>query len=69
MFGDIWPIRNWASLGAIIGCLFQFVQIIQSPPQSFSYNSGRLIGGLVLGAIVGALVAMIRNTLAGAKSP
>lgn len=70
MFGDVWPIKQWAFLGAVIGVLFQIVQImgrISPMPGSLSYNAGRLLGGLFVGAVIGVLVALIRNSLAARR--
>lgn len=68
MFGDVWPIGRWAGLGATVGAMFQAVQIIgQGAGASWSYNSGRIVGGLLLGAVVGALTAVIRNALLAGK--
>jgi hypothetical protein len=70
MFGEVWPIKQWALLGAVIGALFQIVQImgrVSPVPGSMSYNAGRLIGGLFVGAVIGCLVALIRNALAAKR--
>jgi len=67
MFGNVWPIRNWAGLGAMVGALFQAYQIMTGPAQSWSFNSGRIIGGMFVGAAVGAMTAVVRNTLSARK--
>ncbi len=67
MFGDVWPIRNWAGLGAIVGALFQAFQIMNGPAQSWSFNSGRIIGGMFVGAAIGAMTALLRNRLLAGK--
>lgn len=67
MFGPVWPIPQWAGLGAIVGALFQAFQIMTGPAQSWSFNSGRIIGGMFVGAAIGAMTAVIRNTLLAGK--
>ena len=63
MFGDVWPVKQWAAMGAFVGALFQSFQIMTGPAQPWSYNSGRIIGGMFVGAAVGALTAVVRNSL------
>lgn len=65
MLGDIWPIGRWAVMGAAVGVVFQLVQIMgmASPIPGWSYNSGRLLGGLLMGTVFGALIAYLRNAL------
>ena len=67
MFGPVWPIKQWAGLGAVIGALFQFFQVIRMGigDGGYAYASGRLLGGALVGAVFGAFVALIRNFLAG----
>ncbi len=69
MFGKIWPVGQWAGLGAVIGGLFQLVQAMNQGlfTHGFAYVSGRLLGGAVVGAIFGVFVALIRNHVAGGK--
>jgi hypothetical protein len=67
MFGDVWPLKQWAVLGAVIGVLYHALQVVNQGllALGYSYVSGRLLGGLFVGAAVGALVALVRNQLAG----
>jgi hypothetical protein len=67
MFGDVWPLKQWAGLGAVIGVLYQALQVVNQGllALGYSYVSGRLLGGVFVGAAVGALVALVRNQLAG----
>lgn len=68
MFGDVWPISRWAGLGAVVGAIFQAVQIMgQGAGASWSFNSGRIVGGLFLGAVIGAVTAVLRNALMAGK--
>jgi hypothetical protein len=69
MFGPVWPVAQWAGLGAVIGALFQAVQVVNLGllAQGYAYASGRLVGGAVMGALFGALLAFIRNQLASRK--
>lgn len=67
MFGDVWPLKQWAGLGAVIGVLYQALQVVNQGllALGYSYVSGRLLGGVFVGAATGALVALIRNQLSG----
>lgn len=67
MFGAIWPIGQWAGLGAILGAAYQAVQVINQGQlsQGYPFVSGRILGGVVMGALFGAVIAFIRNQLAG----
>ena len=67
MFGAVWPIKQWAGVGAIAGGLYQLVQVVNQGlfSQGNAYVSGRVLGGLVMGAFFGALTAFIRNRLKG----
>jgi hypothetical protein len=69
MFGAIWPVKQWAGLGAVVGAVYQLVQVVNQGlvAQGYSYAAGRLIGGALVGACFGALVAFIRNQIAGRK--
>jgi hypothetical protein len=69
MFGAVWPVAQWAGLGAVVGALFQIVQIVNLAllSQGYAYASGRILGGLVVGAAFGALLAFLRNQIAGLK--
>jgi hypothetical protein len=67
MFGPVWPIPQWAGLGAVVGALFQAFHIMTGPAQPWSYNSGRIIGGMFVGAAIGAITAVVRNSLASGK--
>jgi len=69
MFGDVWPVKQWAGLGAVIGAIYHAVQIINQGllAQGYSYASGRLLGGALVGAAFGALIAYLRNQIAGRK--
>lgn len=67
MFGPVWPIPQWAGLGAFVGALFQTFHIMTGPAQPWSFNSGRLIGGMFVGSAIGAVTAVVRNSLAGRK--
>jgi len=63
MFGKVWPPASWAALGATVGGLYQGFLIMNAPAQAWSFNSGRVLGGLFVGAAVGALTAVLRNRL------
>ena len=69
MFGKIWPVWQWAGLGAAIGALYQLLQSINQGlfAQGYAFVSGRVLGGIVVGAFAGSLVAVIRNQLAGRR--
>lgn len=67
MFGPVWPIPQWAGLGAIVGAIFQAFHIMNGPAQAWSFNSGRIVGGLFVGAAIGAVTAVLRNTLLAGK--
>ncbi|MGE0602875.1 MAG: hypothetical protein AB7O46_03720 [Xanthobacteraceae bacterium] len=69
MFGAVWPVAQWAGLGAVVGALFQLVQIVNMGllSQGYAYASGRILGGALVGAAFGALVAFLRNQIAGLK--
>jgi sulfite exporter TauE/SafE len=51
----------------MVGALFQALQIMNGPAQPWSYNSGRIVGGMFVGAAIGAITAVIRNTLLAGK--
>lgn len=67
MFGPVWPLPQWAGLGAIVGAIFQAFHIMNGPAQSWSFNSGRVVGGMFVGAAIGALTAVLRNSFLGGK--
>lgn len=69
MFGKVWPLGQWAGLGALLGAAYQAVQAINQGllSQGFSFVSGRLLGGAVTGAIFGAVIAFLRNQLASKR--
>jgi hypothetical protein len=69
MFGNVWPVKQWAGLGAVIGAIYQIVQIINQGllSQGYAYASGRVLGGALVGAAFGALTAYLRNQIAGRK--
>ncbi|MGE0339851.1 MAG: hypothetical protein AB7O79_08225 [Xanthobacteraceae bacterium] len=69
MFGTVWPLAQWAGLGALLGVAYQAVQVINQGlfSQGYSFVSGRLLGGAIMGAIFGAVIAFLRNQLAGKK--
>jgi hypothetical protein len=67
MFGPVWPIPQWAGLGVVVGALFQVFNIMTGPAQAWSFNSGRLIGGMFVGGAIGAITAVVRNSLAAGK--
>lgn len=66
MFGKVWPVGPWAGLGAALGAAYQAVQAINQGllSQGYAFFSGRVLGGLLMGALFGALVAFLRNQLA-----
>ncbi len=67
MFGPVWSIPQWAGLGAVIGAMYQLLQSINQGlfAQGYAFVSGRVLGGIVVGTCAGALVALLRNQLAG----
>ena len=69
MFGPVWPVKQWAGLGAVIGALFQLVQVMRMGigEGGYAYASGRLIGGALVGTVIGVFVALIRNLLVGKR--
>jgi len=67
MFGRVWPVPQWAALGVFVGALFQAFQIMTGPAQAWSFNSGRIIGGMFVGGAIGAITAVVRNSLAANK--
>lgn len=69
MFGTVWPIKQWAGLGTVIGASYQIVQVLNQGlfAQGNAYVSGRVLGGAVVGAFFGALTAFVRNQLAARK--
>lgn len=69
MFGDVWPVKQWALLGAVIGAIYQALQVINQGllSQGYSYASGRLVGGAIVGALFGTLTAFVRNQIADRK--
>jgi hypothetical protein len=69
MFGKIWRVWHWASLGAAVGALYQLLQSINQGlfTQGYAFVSGRVLGGIVVGAFAGCMVAVLRNQLAGRR--
>jgi len=69
MLGKIWPIWHWAGLGSVVGALYQLLQSINQGlmAQGYAFVSGRVLGGIVVGAFAGSMVAVIRNQLAGQR--
>jgi ABC-type Fe3+-siderophore transport system permease subunit len=69
MFGPVWPVKQWAGLGAVIGAVFQLVQVINLGQfaNGYAFASGRILGGMVLGAFFGAMMAFIRNQAASRR--
>lgn len=69
MFGAVWPLTQWAGLGALLGTAYQAVQVINQGllAQGYAFVSGRLLGGAITGAVFGAVIAFIRNQLVGRR--
>lgn len=68
MFGKVWPVWQWAAFGAAVSGVYALVQVINQglvAERGYAYASGRIVGGLLMGALFGALIAFIRNQLAG----
>ncbi len=65
MFGKVWSIPQWAALGALFGALYQGLQAINQGlfAQGYAFVSGRVLGGLVVGAFAGSMIALLRNQL------
>jgi hypothetical protein len=67
MFGKIWPLGHWAAFGAALGGVYALLQIINQgvvATNGYSYASGRMLGGVLMGALFGAVIAFLRNQLA-----
>ena len=66
MFGKVWPVGQWAGLGAILGAVFQLVQAMNKGlfEKGVYFVVGGLLAGALLGALSGAFLAFIRNEMA-----
>jgi hypothetical protein len=65
MFGKVWPVGQWAGLGAILGAVFQLIQAMNKG--LFEKGPGFVVGGLLAGALLGAFaggfLALVRNEM------
>jgi hypothetical protein len=73
--GTKWPLWRLAIIGAAAGAGLQLFSFILNPlPAGIAGNAllaifiGRLAGGAVVGAVGGALAALVRNAIAGQRS-
>jgi hypothetical protein len=73
--GRKWPLWRLAIVGGGGGAGYQLISFILNPlPPGvvgnalLAYLVGRLAAGALMGALAGALVAVIRNAFAGQKS-
>lgn len=61
-----WNTIKLAAIGAIVGVLYVWwkTKLPWSTPDLIYYNGGRLLGGLIGGAILFAAVSAVRNLFA-----